>query len=70
MKNDKSKQIQKSGKKESSIVRSSAAGYLTFITATGKSGVNDSTGEGLSQCGRGYVSAQDTDDHARLGNTA
>ena len=39
MKKDKSKQIQKSGKKETSIVRSSAAEYLTFVAATGKGGV-------------------------------
>jgi hypothetical protein len=30
MKKDKNKQLQKSGKKEASIVRSSAAEYLTF----------------------------------------
>jgi hypothetical protein len=37
MKKDKSKQIQKSGKKEALIVRSSAAEYLTFVAATGSS---------------------------------
>lgn len=35
MKNDKNKQLQKPGKKETSIVRSSAAEYLTFVAATG-----------------------------------
>jgi hypothetical protein len=35
MKKDKNKQLQKSGKKETSIVRSSAAEYLTFVAATG-----------------------------------
>jgi hypothetical protein len=39
MKTDKDKKIQKSGKKETSIVRSSAAEYLTFVAATGKGGV-------------------------------
>ncbi|WP_084691838.1 RhuM family protein [Desulfobacter vibrioformis] len=39
MKTDKNKQLQKVGKKETSIVRSSAAEYLTFVAATGKSGV-------------------------------
>nr|WP_319490305.1 virulence RhuM family protein [uncultured Desulfobacter sp.] len=39
MKTDKNKQLQKAGKKETSIVRSSAAEYLTFVAATGKSGV-------------------------------
>ncbi len=39
MKRDKNKQLQKAGKKESSIVRSSAAEYLTFVAATGKGGV-------------------------------
>ena len=39
MKKDKNKQLQKSGKKETSIVRSSAAEYLTFVAATGKGGV-------------------------------
>jgi hypothetical protein len=39
MKKDKNKQIQKSGKKETSIVRSSAAEYLTFVAATGEGGV-------------------------------
>ena len=39
MKRDKNKQLQKSGKKETSIVRSSAAEYLTFVSATGKGGV-------------------------------
>ena len=36
---DKDKRIQKSGGKEKSIVRPSAAEYLTFIAASGKSGV-------------------------------
>jgi hypothetical protein len=40
MKKDKNKQIQKSGKKETSIVRSSAAEYLTFVAATGEGGSN------------------------------
>jgi hypothetical protein len=39
MKKDKNKQIQKSGKKQTSIVRSSAAEYLTFVAATGEGGV-------------------------------
>ena len=39
MKTDKDKKIQKSGKKETSIVRSSAAEYLTFVAASGKGGV-------------------------------
>ena len=38
MKKDKNKQLQKAGKKETSIVRSSAAEYLTFVAATGKGG--------------------------------
>ncbi len=38
-KQDKDKGIQKSGKKETSIVRSSAAEYLTFVAASGKGGV-------------------------------
>ena len=33
MKKDKSRQLQQAGKKESSIVRSSAAEYLTFVAA-------------------------------------
>jgi hypothetical protein len=39
MKKNKDKKIQKLGKKETSIVRSSAAEYLTFIAASGKGGV-------------------------------
>jgi hypothetical protein len=39
MMNGKDKQIQKLGKKEASIVRSSAAEYLTFVAATGKGGI-------------------------------
>lgn len=39
MKKDKNKQLQQTGKKEISIVRSSAAEYLTFVAATGKGGV-------------------------------
>lgn len=39
MKKDKNKQLQKAGQKETSIVRSSAAEYLTFIAAAGKGGV-------------------------------
>lgn len=39
MKKAKNKQLQKSKKKETSIVRSSAAEYLTFIAAAGKGGV-------------------------------
>ncbi|MDY0173363.1 MAG: hypothetical protein RBR51_10675 [Candidatus Cloacimonadaceae bacterium] len=39
MKKDKNKGIQKSDKKETSQIRSSAAEYLTFIAATGKGGV-------------------------------
>ncbi len=38
MKKDKIKQLQKTGEKETSIVRSSAAEYLSFA-ATGKGGV-------------------------------
>ncbi len=36
MKKDKNKQLQKTETKETSIVRSSAAEYLTFVAATGK----------------------------------
>jgi len=39
MKKNKNKGLQKSPKKETSIVRSSAAEYLTFVAATGKGGV-------------------------------
>ena len=39
MKKDRNKEIQKHGKKETSIVRSSAAEYLTFVAASGKGGV-------------------------------
>jgi len=39
MKKDKNKQLQKAGKKETSIIRSSAADYLTFVAATDKGGV-------------------------------
>lgn len=39
METDKEKKIQKSGKKETSIIRSSAAEYLTFVAASGKGGV-------------------------------
>lgn len=39
MKKDKDKRIQKPGKEETSIVRSSAAEYLTFVAASGKGGV-------------------------------
>nr|WP_321401026.1 hypothetical protein [uncultured Desulfobacter sp.] len=39
MKTDKNKRLQKAGKKKTSIVRSSAAEYLTFVAAIGKSGV-------------------------------
>jgi len=39
MKKDKNKILSKPGKKETSIVRSSAAEYLTFIAASGKGGV-------------------------------
>jgi len=39
MKKDKNKQLQKAGGKETSIVRSSAAEYLTFVAATGNGGV-------------------------------
>ncbi len=39
MKRDKNKSRQKSGKNEVAIVRSSAAEYLTFVTASGKGGV-------------------------------
>ena len=39
MKKDKNKQLQKAEKKETSIVRSSAAEYLTFVAASGQSGV-------------------------------
>ncbi len=39
MKTDKDKKIQKPGKKGTSIVRSSAAEYLTFVAASGKGGV-------------------------------
>jgi hypothetical protein len=37
MKKDKDKKMQKSGKNETSIVRSSAAEYLTFVAAGGDS---------------------------------
>ncbi len=36
MKKDKNRQLQQTGKKESSIVRSSAAKYLTFVAVSGK----------------------------------
>lgn len=39
MKKDKNKQLQKAEKKETSIVRSSAAEYLTFVAASGEGGV-------------------------------
>lgn len=39
MKQNKNKEIQKSGKNETSVVRSSAAEYLTFVAASGKGGV-------------------------------
>jgi len=39
MKKNKKKQLQKNGKKEAPIVRSSAAEYLTFVASTGKGGV-------------------------------
>jgi len=39
MKKDKNKIIQKPGEKETFIVRSSAAEYLTFVAASGKGGV-------------------------------
>ncbi len=39
MKKDKNKQLQKAEKKETSIVRSSAAEYLTFVAASGQGGV-------------------------------
>ncbi len=39
MKQDKNNGIQKSGKNETSVVRSSAAEYLTFVAASGKGGV-------------------------------
>ena len=39
MRKNKNKQLQKAGEKETSIVRSSAAEYLTFVAATGKGGV-------------------------------
>lgn len=39
MKKDKNKQLQKAGEKQKSIVRSSAAEYLTFVAASGQGGV-------------------------------
>jgi len=39
MKQDKNKELQKSVEKETSIIRSSAAEYLTFVAATGEGGV-------------------------------
>lgn len=39
MKKDKDKMLQKPGGKETFIVRSSAAEYLTFVAASGKGGV-------------------------------
>ncbi len=39
MREDKNKQLQKAGKKETSIVRSSAAEYLTFVASSGEGGV-------------------------------
>jgi hypothetical protein len=39
MKKGKNKGVQKPGKKGTSIVRSSAAEYLTFVAATGEGGV-------------------------------
>ena len=41
MKTDKNKQLQKTGKKETSIVRSSAAEYLTFVAATDREILQD-----------------------------
>lgn len=37
MKNDKNKGLQKPEKKETALVRSSAAEYLTFVAAGGRS---------------------------------
>ena len=39
MKKDKNKETQKFEKNETSLIRSSAAEYLTFVAATGKGGV-------------------------------
>jgi len=39
MKQDENKDSQRSGQKRTTIVRSSAAEYLTFIAAGGKGGV-------------------------------
>ncbi len=39
MKKDKNKKLRKSGKKDTSLIRSSAAEYLTFVAATGEGGV-------------------------------
>lgn len=41
MKTDKNQQLQKAGKKETSIVRSSAAEYLTFVAATDREILQD-----------------------------
>lgn len=40
MKKDKNKEIQKFGKKETALIRSSAAEYLTFVAASGNSGAS------------------------------
>ncbi len=40
MKKDKNKQIQKAVRKETSLIRSSAAEYLTFVAATGSSEIS------------------------------
>ena len=40
MKKDKNKQVQKSIKKETSLIRSSAAEYLTFVAASGSSEIS------------------------------
>lgn len=39
MRKDTDKEIQKPGKRQTAIVRSSAAEYLTFVASTGKGGV-------------------------------
>jgi hypothetical protein len=61
MKKDKNKQLQKAGEKKTSIVRSSAAEYLTFVAASGQGGVeafyaDETSGWGHFRAGSRQVS--------------
>jgi hypothetical protein len=51
MKKDKNKQLQKAGEKKTSIIRSSAAEYLTFVAASGQGGVEAVYADETSACG-------------------